>query len=72
MLWAEVTGEELWVTSLNDHIHTSPQSLHYASRAIDLDTPQDITGLADWLTLVLRPPYQVINEINHVHVEWDD
>tara|TARA_R110002020_G_scaffold28193_2_gene90167 strand:+ start:6644 stop:6859 length:216 start_codon:yes stop_codon:yes gene_type:complete len=71
VLWSQVTQEELIVTSLNDHIH-APRSRHYRSLAIDLDTPRDINGLASWLSAALQDPYEVINERNHVHVEWDD
>jgi len=71
MLWSQVTQEELFVTSLNDHIHM-PRSRHYRSLAIDLDTPRDIDGLASWLSIALQEPYEVINEKNHVHVEFND
>lgn len=62
----------LWISSITDREH-SIGSLHYTGAAFDLvldaDSPTQAT-YADSLQLYLGPEYDVIDEGDHVHVEW--
>ena len=74
-VWTQ-SGVELVVTSLNDGKH-SKTSLHYAGCAADIRT-NNITeiGKKEWLVEQLRfclgqnPDYDVILEIDHIHIEY--
>lgn len=60
------------VTSVNDGEHMK-NSLHYAGAAIDLAIPgKNIlhSNLARWLSRGLTKDFDVINEGDHVHVEY--
>jgi len=73
MIW-DLEGQDLIVTSALDGEH-SPGSLHYyglaidfAVRAFDDDVKRNITFK---LREELGRAYDVINEGDHIHVEWD-
>jgi len=71
-VWSHRTGVTVMVTSLNDHGHGT-NSLHYRDAAVDFDTAKgsDLERLSGSLRSQLGPGYDVLNEGNHVHVEWD-
>ena len=62
------------VNSIDDGKH-HPVSLHGLSRAIDLDThgdhPADTEALFQWMRKRMPRGYDVIFEVDHVHVECD-
>lgn len=70
---------ECVITSANDGRHMDG-SLHYAGRAVDLRTRDLHPDIIGKLVLSLRRrlngdeklnrPYQVIQESDHLHVEW--
>jgi hypothetical protein len=67
--------DELWITSAMDSIH-APNSLHYALRAVDIRTKNlpnqaAIDELVKRLRLELGDSYDVIDEHDHIHVEFD-
>lgn len=70
-IWAARTGETVWVTSWNDHVHRE-NSLHYRDLAIDLDTSAQLWDLYVFLRSRLPQPWQIFHEQNHVHSEWDN
>lgn len=62
----------LWLTSAADSAH-SRNSLHYSGAAIDLaihDAPHLHGQLAALLREALGPDFDVLDEVDHVHVEW--
>jgi len=71
---------EVWITSGMDSLH-SPNSLHYALRAIDVrtknfPTPQAKLDFVAALRVELGPDYDVLLESigqpqEHVHIEHD-
>lgn len=67
-------GYELIITSLNDAVH-SHTSLHYSGCAVDLRTTV-LDPDADWYSIAreiraaLNIHYDVINEGNHIHLEY--
>lgn len=65
---------ELVITSGLDGVH-SANSLHYALRAIDIRTRNlDATQTSVLLTLLrkeLGTGYDVVQELDHIHVEFD-
>jgi len=66
-------GRELVVTSVNDSRH-SGTSLHYSGCAFDARTNYFIEGEADKVVTEIKEKlnidYDVINEVDHIHVEW--
>lgn len=73
--WALVSGVAVDVNSIDDKGHGAG-SFHGWSLAIDLDTagdkPVDLDALHGYLVRHLPLPWQVINEKDHVHAEWDN
>lgn len=71
-LW-EDNGVELVVTSARDGLH-SAGSLHYYGYAVDFRVwglEHMLNELCEKLQAYLGGDYDVINEGNHVHVEYD-
>ena len=72
-VWDSYGIEECVVTSLNDSTH-SRTSLHYAGCAVDLrnrNIPERQRGaILQDLRARLGAEYDVVDEENHVHVEW--
>ena len=63
---------ECVVTSLNDSAH-SDTSLHYAGAAVDLRTrhmKDDAQILTEKIRRNLTNDYDVILELNHIHIEY--
>jgi hypothetical protein len=75
-LWSLRNRIEVEVSAIEDGpgVHLST-SLHSAGLAVDLDTTGDkaanTQALAEFLRRWLPPGYDVLFEINHVHVEYD-
>lgn len=75
-LWSLRAGVEVEVNSIDDgaDIHI-PTSRHGSSLAVDLDTVgdrrNDTRALAEFLWRVLPEEYDVVDELDHVHVEFD-
>ena len=73
-IWGERTGIVVDVNSGADRNHTAG-TLHPWDLAVDLDTvgdkPAELALLYAYLVRVLPPPYDVVLEVDHVHVEWD-
>lgn len=65
-------GHNCVVTSGRDGIH-GRHSHHYKGLAVDLRVwdIEDIDLTVDHLRLELGPDYQVYNEVDHIHVEYD-
>lgn len=74
--WSEHTRVDVDVNSINDGdaIHQK-DSLHGYDLAVDLDTAgdkaTDLQLLWRFLRRVMPPQYDVVYEVDHVHVEWD-
>lgn len=72
----ELTDNTVWVTSANDGKHMSG-SKHYENRAFDLRTrnvtggPPMVAGWRDRMARMLGASYDVVNEGDHLHVEYD-
>lgn len=67
-------GFEMVITSVNDARH-SLKSLHYSGNAIDLrtivhDPAYDWDRVAKEIRQKLGEDYDVINESNHIHLEY--
>lgn len=67
-------GYELVITSLNDATH-SETSLHYSGCAVDLRTTvihpnEDWDQVALMIARRLNKHYDVVNEHNHIHIEF--
>ena len=60
------------ITSANDGDHKT-RSLHYEGRAFDVRTRNvtDVFALRDEIQELLGPDYDVILEVDHIHVEHD-
>lgn len=75
-LWSARTRLDVEVNSIEDGpgVHMT-SSLHYSGLALDLDTvgdkDADTRELAEYLRRALPPGYDVLFEIDHVHVEYD-
>jgi len=75
-MWSEQSRIDVEINSINDGdtIHQK-DSLHGYDLAVDLDTVgdkhDDLVRLWLYLRRVLDPQYDVVNEGDHVHVEWD-
>lgn len=65
---------QLVITSLSDGKHMN-NSLHYSGYAADLRTRdmkvQDVPIVVTALRKVLGPDYDVIQESDHIHLEYD-
>lgn len=73
-VWSLRTRIDVDVNSANDSTHGAG-SLHPLDLGWDLDTdgdkPADLSSLARFLAAHLPPGYDVIDERDHVHVEYD-
>jgi hypothetical protein len=67
-------GAELRITSGNDGEHMR-SSEHKAGKALDFgirgSAVADYKGIALSAGIALGPHYQVLLEVDHIHVEWD-
>ena len=64
-------GEEAVITSTGGGTH-SAGSLHYANNAVDVRMPKkNPQSVADALRQKLGKDYDVVLEVDHVHVEHD-
>jgi hypothetical protein len=64
-------GSELIITSTYEGNH-SPGSLHYQNKAIDIRYPRlKATEYITFLRNTLGPNYDVIEENDHIHIEFD-
>jgi len=72
-VWELKNISECVVTSMNDSTH-SPTSLHYAGCAVDFriwNVPElERDQIVVMLKSRLRDEYDIINEGDHYHVEW--
>ena len=66
----------VWVTSANDSRHLD-NSLHYKNQAFDIriyniagDIHYEAKRWADRLQAVLGPDYDVVYELDHIHIEY--
>lgn len=70
----KVSGKEMIITSLLDSVH-SKNSRHYSGNAFDMRiwiyTERQIMLLMLELKSALGNGYDVINEGDHIHIEWD-
>lgn len=64
---------EFVITSVCDG-HHSTTSLHYAGCAADVRTRDmtlfEVETVVDMINLALPDDFDVINEGNHIHIEW--
>ena len=73
-VYIETTGREVTITSARDgdHMHNS---LHYEGKALDLRTRDIARDTAEKITVKLQNKlgrdYDVVNEKDHIHVEYD-
>jgi hypothetical protein len=74
MISRKISGKEIIVTSLLDGVH-SKNSFHYSGNAVDLRTwiytGHQIKTLVKELQLMLGSDYDVIDEEDHIHIEYD-
>lgn len=67
-------GHDLTITAGTDGKHAA-KSLHYKGLALDIRSRTISAGtkpkLLKAIRLSLGPDYQVIDELDHWHVEWD-
>ena len=64
-------GDILVITSTYEGNH-SPSSLHYSNNAIDIRLPaRDKRAVVSEIKTTLGRNFDVIREINHIHVEYD-
>jgi len=66
---AEQRGEDVFVTSLREANH-SLGSLHYDGNAVDI-RPLRKTSVAEVLEVLGDKDFDVVNEHNHWHLEYD-
>lgn len=71
----EDAGVDCVITSCKDGAH-SPKSLHYDGKALDfrtrdLDSPELRKEAARSIATALGPEFDVVDEIDHIHVEHD-
>lgn len=65
-------GVDCWITSVNDSTHMVG-SKHYIGRAVDLRTKHvaDPAPIATALRSALGPQFTVIDEGDHIHVQFN-
>jgi hypothetical protein len=72
--WALREQRIVVVTSIDDSAHGAP-TLHGFGLAVDLDTegssPRPLDELYVFLARLLPPPWVLVLELDHLHVEWD-
>lgn len=65
---------ECWITSARDGKHKK-DSLHYVGFALDFRTkdiqPNALPDFEDEVKRALGPQFDVVLEVDHLHVEWD-
>lgn len=70
----KIAGKEVVITSLLDGVH-SKNSLHYTGNAFDLRvwiyTEKQRKTLLIQLRKTLGIDYDVVDEVDHLHIEWD-
>lgn len=70
-IFTRMTGREAVITSTYDGTH-APNSLHYANEAVDVRLPsQSGDEVVACLREYLGKEYDVIPEVDHIHVEYD-
>lgn len=73
-LWSLLTNVDVEINSCDDSAHGA-DTLHGQSLALDIDTVgdklTDLVSLYNYLRRNLSKEFDVINENDHVHVEWD-
>jgi hypothetical protein len=73
-IWSRLAGIDLVVNAGSDGAHRAG-SLHPWDLALDLDTegdrPDDIEQLHGYLARILPFEFDVVLEVDHVHVEYD-
>lgn len=71
--YADIAGAPVVLTSACDGQHSSA-SLHYVGHAVDLRTRDLAEGQADEIAVALGsrlgPQFDVVNEADHIHIEW--
>jgi hypothetical protein len=72
--WSVIYEKVVDINAVDNGKH-SATTLHGFSLAWDLDVDKDIkadlVSLAEYLKMRLPPPYEIVIEADHVHVEWD-
>jgi len=72
--WSKIQKIIIDINAVDNGTH-SVNTLHGKSLAWDLDTegdrPEDLKLLSGYLKMRLPPPYEVVLESTHVHIEWD-
>lgn len=67
--------KEFTITSVSDGNH-KPNSLHYSGKAFDFRTEHlndtEIQACLNYLRFRLDKQYDVVLEVDHIHVEWDE
>ena len=63
-------GQELVITSTYEGNH-SESSLHYVNLAIDIRRDQAMSYSFKELKRTLGADYDVVQEANHIHIEYD-
>ena len=70
----EAHGYDVTITSLSDGVHQSG-SLHYSGCAVDLRIKpireSDVTFLLRDIRFALGANFDVVLEVDHIHVEYD-
>jgi hypothetical protein len=73
-VFIDETGAEAVITSGKDGVH-SEKSLHYSGKAFDFRTrhveDDELLKVVKALKAQLGPDFDVVLEIDHLHVEWD-
>lgn len=68
-------GQECWITSNGDGVHSSPRSRHYIGFAVDFrnrDVPQrKKQAMADEIQKRLNSEFYVKLESTHIHVQFN-
>lgn len=72
--WSYLNNKIVDINAIDNGEHIAT-TFHGMSLAWDLDVDgdqhQDLVSLAAYLRIHLQPPYEVIIETDHIHVEWD-
>lgn len=75
--WSKTNTKSVTINAIDNGKHGlgGKFTFHGLSLAWDFGITNGIQGdfasLSNYLKIMLPPPFQVINEFNHVHVEWD-
>lgn len=72
--WSRINKKVVDINAIDNGVH-GQHTLHGHSMAWDLDVdgefPDDLSDLANYLKMRLPPPYEIVLEATHVHIEWD-